>query len=62
MALMYIAGYITRNDGQPNEYETIFIIKSMKNILIQLTMENSGFFLTTLANGYFFFLSSFSIQ
>ena len=36
-------------------------MKSKENILIQLTVKNSRFILTALANGYFFVLS-FSIQ
>ena len=32
MALVYIAGYITRNENQPKK--TIFIMKSMENIPI----------------------------
>ena len=39
MALAYIAGCITRNDNQPSECETIFIMKSIENIPIQLTVE-----------------------
>ena len=40
MAIVYIAGYITRNDNKFSEYETHFIMKCVENIPIQLTVEN----------------------
>ena len=40
MALVYIAGYITRNGNQPSECETHFYYESMENIPIKLTVGN----------------------
>ena len=61
MALVYIAGYIAKMIISSVNMKPIFIMKSMENIPIQLTVENYWFLLTTLAYGKFF-VSSFSIQ
>ena len=61
MALVYIAGYITRNDNQPSEYETHFYYEKYGKYTNLIDRGKQKFLLTTLANGYFL-VSSFSIK
>ena len=54
MALVYIAGYITRNDNQPSECEIHFYYEKYEKYTNLTECGKLKVLLTPLANGYFF--------